>query len=61
VILQNETNRTIMVGIAQYEGQFQKNFGAISAGLLLSMIPPLLIFAFFQRSLARGLTAGAVK
>jgi ABC-type glycerol-3-phosphate transport system permease component len=61
VILQTEENRTIMVGIAQAEGRFDKNLGVVSAGLLLSMIPPLLIFAFFQRSLARGLTAGAVK
>lgn len=61
VILQTEEHRTIMVGIAQAQGQFQKNLGVVSAGLLLSMIPPLLIFAFFQRSLARGLTAGAVK
>jgi ABC-type glycerol-3-phosphate transport system permease component len=61
VILQNETNRTIMVGIAQFQSHFQKNFGVLAAGLLLSMIPPLLIFIFFQRDLARGLTAGAVK
>jgi ABC-type glycerol-3-phosphate transport system permease component len=61
VILQSETNRTIMVGIAQFQGHFEKNFGIVCAGLLLSMIPPLLIFAFFQRDLARGLTAGAVK
>lgn len=61
VILQNEANRTIMVGIAQYQAHYEKNFGLVSAGLLLSMIPPLLIFAFFQRDLARGLTAGAVK
>lgn len=61
VILQSEANRTLMVGIALFEGHFEKNFGPVSAGLLLSMVPPLLIFAFFQRDLARGLTAGAVK
>jgi len=61
VLLQTEENRTIMVGIAQLQGRFAKDYGLISAGLLLSMIPPLLIFAFFQRDLARGLTAGAVK
>ncbi|MFN8218235.1 MAG: carbohydrate ABC transporter permease [Solirubrobacterales bacterium] len=61
VILQSEANRTIMVGIAQFQGHFEKNFGIVCAGLLLSMVPPLLIFTFFQRDLARGLTAGAVK
>jgi ABC-type glycerol-3-phosphate transport system permease component len=61
VILQTEGDRTIMVGIAQFQGHFERNFGPVCAGLLLSMVPPLLIFTFFQRSLARGLTAGAVK
>jgi ABC-type glycerol-3-phosphate transport system permease component len=61
VILQSETNRTLMVGIALFQGHYDKNFGPVCAGLLLSMIPPLLIFIFFQRDLARGLTAGAVK
>jgi ABC-type glycerol-3-phosphate transport system permease component len=61
VLLQTEEHRTIMVGIAQAQGQFTKNLGVVCAGLLLSMIPPLLIFTFFQRSLTRGLTAGAVK
>jgi len=61
VILQKESNRTIMVGIAQFQAHWEKNLGVVSAGLLLSMIPPLLIFFFFQRDLARGLTGGAVK
>jgi ABC-type glycerol-3-phosphate transport system permease component len=62
VILQRDSNRTLMVGIAQAQGtRYGQNFGLLCAGLLLSMIPPLLIFVFFQRDLARGLTAGAVK
>lgn len=61
VLLQDETQRTIMVGIAGSQNRYLHDFGVLSAGLLLSMIPPLLIFVFFQRSLTRGLTAGAVK
>ncbi|MBS1677302.1 MAG: carbohydrate ABC transporter permease [Actinobacteria bacterium] len=61
VILQQGMGRTIMVGIAQFQAQPEKNYGVVAAGLLLSMIPPLLIFVFFQRDLARGLTAGATK
>jgi ABC-type glycerol-3-phosphate transport system permease component len=61
VLLQVESSRTIMVGIAQFNTKSQENFGLIAAGLMLSMIPPLVIFAFLQRDLARGLTSGAVK
>ncbi len=50
-----------MVGIAQFQGHFDQNLGIVSAGLLLSIVPPLLIFLFFQRDLARGLTTGALK
>lgn len=61
VILQKEDSRTIMVGIAQFQHHLTNNLGVVATGLMLSMIPPILIFLFFQRSLARGLTAGAVK
>lgn len=61
VLLQDEAHRTIMVGIAVAQGQFKENVGIVAAGLMLSIVPPLLIFIFFQRSLTRGLTAGAVK
>jgi ABC-type glycerol-3-phosphate transport system permease component len=61
LILQEESTRTIMVGIAQFQGRGTADVGTVSAGLLLSMLPPLLIFALFQRGLERGLTSGAVK
>lgn len=61
VILQSDAQRTIMVGLAQLQVRLGQNFGVVSAGLLLSMVPPLLIFVFFQRGLVRGLTSGAVK
>ncbi|HEU4702767.1 MAG TPA: carbohydrate ABC transporter permease [Conexibacter sp.] len=61
LILPDENMRTIMVGISATQGQYQTEIGVLAAGLLLSMIPPLLIFALFQRDLARGLAAGAVK
>jgi ABC-type glycerol-3-phosphate transport system permease component len=61
VMLPNEQSRTIMVGLAEFAGRAEQNLTVVSAGLLLSMVPPLIVFLFFQRSLVRGLTAGAVK
>ena len=62
LILQEESTRTIMVGITQFRGQYSSpGIGVISSALLLSALPPLLIFVFFNRSLTRGLTAGANK
>jgi ABC-type glycerol-3-phosphate transport system permease component len=61
VLIQRESGRTIMVGIAQFQAHLDQSLGIVSAGLMISMIPPLLIFFFFQRDLARGLTTGALK
>ncbi|WP_320669003.1 carbohydrate ABC transporter permease [Patulibacter defluvii] len=61
VLLQREPERTMMVGIGQFQAHFDQSLGIVSAGLMMSMVPPLLIFFFFQRDLARGLTTGAIK
>jgi len=42
-------------------GEFQLPWGALSAGGILSIIPVLILFAFVQRAMVRGLAAGAVK
>lgn len=61
LILQQPENRTLIVGVALLRGQHTADIPLVTAGLFLSMIPPVLIFVFLQRSLARGLTAGAVR
>lgn len=61
VLLQQDSKRTVMVGISVLEGQYLTSVPVMAAGLLFSAIPPLIIFTLFQRDLVRGLTAGAVK
>ena len=61
LFLQEKSMRTLIVGVALLRGQHTSDIPLVAAGLLLSMIPPVLVFVFLQRSLARGLTAGAVK
>lgn len=61
ILLQQDSRRTVMVGISVLQGQYLTSVPLISAGLLFSVIPPLIIFLCFQRGLVRGLTAGAVK
>lgn len=61
LLLQTDGKRTVMVGLSILTGQYLTSVPVIAAGLLFSMIPPLAIFALFQRDLVRGLTAGAVK
>lgn len=42
-------------------GQYHVDWGLLSAGSLLAMLPPLLVFLFLQRYFVRGLVGGAIK
>jgi ABC-type glycerol-3-phosphate transport system permease component len=39
----------------------QLDFGLLTAGIVIAVIPPILVYIFFQKYLIRGLTAGALK
>ncbi|CAM4410761.1 N-acetylglucosamine transport system permease protein [Paenibacillus endophyticus] len=54
---------TLPVGLAvmQNEMQYRTEWGPLFAGLLLSIVPVLIIYIIFQRQIAEGVTAGAVK
>ncbi len=54
-------SRTWPVGMQLMVGEFQLPWGALSAGGIVSIIPVLVVFAFVQRAMVRGLAAGAVK
>jgi len=54
-------SRTWPVGIQLMVGEFQLAWGQFSAGGILSIIPIIIFFAIVQRSLVRGMSAGAIK
>ena len=61
LILQDDSKRTLPVGLATLQGQHTTPVPLLASGLLISLVPVLLVFFFAQRHLARGLTVGAVK
>ncbi|MBB3127199.1 ABC-type glycerol-3-phosphate transport system permease component [Paenibacillus rhizosphaerae] len=54
---------TLPVGIAMMQAQMQyrTEWGPLFAGLLITIVPVLIMYMFFQRQIAIGITAGAVK
>lgn len=54
-------SQTLTIGIAGFVTSFQTFWGKMAAMSILMMIPALLVTLAFQKDLARGLTAGAVK
>ena len=52
---------TVPLGLNMFKGEFSTNYGGLAAGCVLALLPVLVIFAFIQKHLAGGVTAGAVK
>jgi raffinose/stachyose/melibiose transport system permease protein len=61
LILQQESLRTLTVGIAVLRGEYGLRVPILSAALAIAMVVPLFIFLLFQRYITLGVTAGAVK
>lgn len=58
----NEQNLfTVPVGLNYLIGEYGVDFGALAAGGVIAVVPVVVIFAFVQRFLVQGLSAGAVK
>ncbi|MGE4610800.1 MAG: carbohydrate ABC transporter permease [Paracoccaceae bacterium] len=53
--------KTIPLGLYQYFGDVQIDWGAVMAGSVVATVPTLLLFLPLQRKLVSGLTAGATK
>ncbi|MGQ9599450.1 MAG: carbohydrate ABC transporter permease [Anaerolineae bacterium] len=60
-MIQKEGMRTVMLGVMVMANTFQLDFSLLTAGILIAVVPPILVYLFFQKYLIRGLTAGALK
>lgn len=61
VIGQENSVKTLQVGVATLMQDLNPNFAYKMAGAVVAAIPMLLVFAFFQSYFTKGLSAGAVK
>lgn len=61
VLITDPDKRTLPIGIRAYMGDHFQDIGMIAAGVMISVIPVIVAYAFFSEKLIRGMTAGAVK
>jgi multiple sugar transport system permease protein/raffinose/stachyose/melibiose transport system permease protein len=61
VLITDEDNRTLPLGIQRFIGDTQEDIGMIATGLMIAIIPVIVVYAFFSERLIQGMTAGAVK
>jgi multiple sugar transport system permease protein len=53
--------RTLPVGVMMFQGEHDFPWATISAAILLSVVPLVLLIFLFQKKIVSGLTNGAVK
>ena len=61
IFLVSGDTQTIPLAIASLQGDRIMDVPTINAGSLISLIPAFVFFLIFQRTLTKGITAGAVK
>lgn len=61
VLIQDETLRTLPVGLAFFQGKYTANIPLLAAGALIVALPTVVVYVLFQRFFIRGMLGGAVK
>jgi ABC-type glycerol-3-phosphate transport system permease component len=61
VFLQDDSKKTLMVGITGFQSRYSLNVPVIMSGLTLATLPIVALYLFGQRYFQRGLVTGAVK
>ena len=62
IFMQDSTIHTVPVGLAKIgTSRYHVNIGTYSASVMITIIPVMIIFAFFQRWFIAGMTMGALK
>ena len=61
MFINNKDNFVVSVGLNFLIGQNVLMYGPLAAGSIIALSVPILIFAYIQKFLVQGLSAGAVK
>jgi raffinose/stachyose/melibiose transport system permease protein len=59
--LSSDALRTLPVGMVQFRDQYQMNYAQMSAGIVYSVVPVVVLYAVLQEKIIEGVTAGSVK
>lgn len=60
VLITDKNMRTVAAGLMTFIGEHGTDYGLLNAGVLISVIPVILVYIFFQRYFVEGIS-GAVK
>ncbi len=61
LLINDATKRTLVVGLAAWMGEYYIDWGALTAGSVLVILPVIVFFSIMGKGFVKGLSAGAVK
>ena len=59
VIISSRVAKTLPQGIYALRGEYTTDYGLLTAGLVISVLPVLVIYVLFQEQFIKGATAGS--
>jgi raffinose/stachyose/melibiose transport system permease protein len=60
-IVTNNNLKMLSQGLNELKGQYGMDYGLMTAGIVITVIPIVLIYTFLQKYIVAGVTSGAVK
>ncbi|WP_214627035.1 carbohydrate ABC transporter permease [Paenibacillus agaridevorans] len=61
MFISSDELKTVPVGLSMFVQSYDINWGVMTAGAVMALLPSLIMFAIVQRFVVEGLTDGAVK
>ena len=61
IMSRSEGNKTLLLGLMNFQSQFSTDYGLLTAGLVIATLPILIIYLKFSSQFIGGTTVGAVK
>ena len=61
VITQKSSAYTLAVGLKSFVGEHSIQYNTLSAGLIMAVVPPIIIYFFLQERIVEGMVTGSVK
>jgi raffinose/stachyose/melibiose transport system permease protein len=61
IFLNDEAHRTLPMGLMFFQSRYTSDYALISAGVLITSFPIIVVYLLLQRRFVQGLAAGALK
>jgi raffinose/stachyose/melibiose transport system permease protein len=61
LFIQSNGLQTLPLALLHFQGEYLTNYPVLFAGVLISAVPIVILYIFFQRYFMEGLTAGSLK